>query len=44
MPMKTRAGIVSATLAISSRRMSSCVSQFSARSIEVASGARLNQT
>jgi hypothetical protein len=44
MPTMMRAGMVSATLAMAKRRMSSRVSQSAARSIEDASGAMLNQT
>jgi len=44
MPTRIRAGILSATLAIASRRMSSRVSQSAEAGIEDASGAMLNQT
>ena len=44
MPTRMRAGMVSATLAMAKRRMSSRVSQSAVASIDEASGAMLNQT
>ncbi len=44
MPIRMRAGMVKATLAMANRRMSSCVSHSAERSIDDASGAMLNQT
>ena len=44
MPTRMRAGMVSATLAMANKRMSSRVSQSAEASIDEASGAMLNQT